>query len=91
MGALVWPTGILVALMVSGYTGEIPMPLVMFFACCFVASVVGGAVAMILSMGFDVQHEQTEPEPEPAPNQSDPATKQIPIPNTVTVSLRKVA
>ena len=78
-GTLVWPTGILVWLMLSGNTGEIPLPIVMFFACCFIASALGGAVAMILSVGFEPQPQQTVPEAD----QTDPAMDQIPLQNAL--------
>ena len=81
VGTLVWPTGILVGMMITGTADPKTMPLVMLFAIFFVASVLGGAVAMILSLGFDGKLEQVEPQP--APNQNEPTAEQIPIPNAV--------
>jgi len=81
VGTLLWPTWILVWQMFTGTTDPGIMPLAMFFAICFIASILGGVVAMILSVGFDRQPQQAEPEP--AANQSEPTTDQIVVPNTV--------
>ena len=79
VGTLVWPTGILVWQMLTGTTDPQILPIVMFFACCFVASALGGAVAMILSLGFDWQPERNLP----AAKSTDLAIDQIPIQNAV--------
>lgn len=63
LGTMLWPTWIVVGLMIVDPQA---MP-TMFFAICFVASIVGGAVALILSLGFDRQ---------PAPNQTEPILDQ---------------
>lgn len=53
VGTLVWPTGILIVLWVTGNASQIHMPVVLLFASLFIASSVGGVVAMILSSGFE--------------------------------------
>lgn len=60
VGTLVWPTGILLGLWVTGIASQIHMPVVLLFASLFIASAVGGVVAMIFSFGFDPQTKQAE-------------------------------
>ena len=79
VGTLIWPTGILVALMVSGNAGDVPMPLVMLFASLFVSSIIGGAVTMLFSVGFD---RTLEPD-QSAPIQNEPPIDTIAAPNAV--------
>ena len=53
VGTMVWPTGLLVAMILTNTADPRISPIVMLFAICFAASVLGGVVAMLLSFGFD--------------------------------------
>ncbi len=52
-GTIVWPTGILMWMMLTGNVDHLETPLAILFAIFFVACLVGGTVAMLLSFGFE--------------------------------------
>ena len=79
LGTLVWPTGILVALMVTGNADGVPVPVAMLFASLFVSSILGGVVAMLFSAGFDRTLDPTGTVPIQDESLADPIT----VPNAV--------